>query len=830
MGQEPVVTLGLIVVDSQAKAESIAAELRAGGDFAALAKQHSIDSTATLGGYLGQVTPSSLRPELAAAVQGLSVGALSAVVRIPTGYAVLKVLPKDGPGASTSVGAPLSVSATGAVRYVTSVDGLNVAEMALSQMPKPPGWEQDLAAVCQGRKTSYDAIAGAVAKLLDPANPQGFLAPGSPVGPIEVAQAHQLQGELRAYEGAMDGSVQDYEAALAVAAADSPQAQPILEQMTGIAWLHKAEIDNEVYRKPGERCLFPMAPFRYAKPEASQKAVQHLVAALASHPEDLETQWLLNLAYRTLGQYPEGVPKQYLLPPAAFESEEPFPRMQDVAAAAGIDSFSMAGGVIVDDFDGDGAFDVVLSSFDMCQRTRFFHNNGNGTFVEKTDGAGLDGQTGGLSMIQTDYDNDGCRDVLVTRGGWEIAHRRSLLKGHCDGTFSDVTAIAGLAVPATASQAAVWVDIDNDGWLDLFTGNEDSPPQLFRNRGDGRFEDISASAGVQRPAFAKGVVAEDYDEDGYVDLFVANYGGENLLFHNNHDRTFTEVGEKAGVRVANKTFGSWFFDYDNDGWPDLFVTSFYGSVDEVVRTYTKRPHNAPGLRLFKNKGDGTFREVTKEARLDRVFMPMGASFGDIDSDGWPDIYLGTGNPSYASVVPNVLLRNHEGRYFADVTAAAGVGDLHKGHGVAFADIDNDGDEELFAEIGGATPGDKHAFRLFENPGNGNDWLTIRLVGVKSNRAAVGAHVRIDLTNNGGPQRSVYRTIGSGGSFGASPYEKHLGLGAKAKILKVEVRWPASGTTQTFTGVAKNQAIEIRELDATYRPLPRTRVALGGAKP
>jgi hypothetical protein len=360
-------------------------------------------------------------------------------------------------------------------------------------------------------------------------------------------------------------------------------------------------------------------------------------------------------------------------------------------------------------------------------------------------------------------------------------------------------------------------------------GSEDSPPQLFRNRGDGTFEDISARAGIQRSAFVKGVVAEDYDKDGFVDLFVANYGGENLLFRNNRDLTFSEVGEKAGVRVANKTFGSWFFDYDNDGWSDLFVTSFYGSVDEVVRTYTKLPHNAPSLRLFKNKGDGTFREVTREVRLDRVFMPMGASFGDVDSDGWPDIYLGTGNPSYASIVPNVLLRNHEGRYFSDVTAAAGVGDLHKGHGVAFADIDDDGDQDLFSEIGGATPGDAHAFRLFENPGNGNDWLTLRLVGVKSNRAAVGARIRIDVVNDGGKERSVYRTIGSGGSFGASPYEGHMGLGPKAKILKVEVTWPSSGTVQTFKDVGKNQAIEIRELDATFKALPRTPVRLGGGR-
>ena len=144
-----------------------------------------------------------------------------------------------------------------------------------------------------------------------------------------------------------------------------------------------------------------------------------------------------------------------------------------------------------------------------------------------------------------------------------------------------------------------------------------------------------------------------------------------------------------------------------------------------------------------------------------MFMPMGANFGDIDNDGYLDIYLGTGNPAYGSLLPNVLLRNKDGKFFVDVTASSGTGELHKGHGVAFADIDNDGDEDLLTEIGGAVPGDRHAFRLFENPGNGNDWINLHLVGVKTNRSAIGARIKVTIENEGHGTRFIYRTVGSG---------------------------------------------------------------------
>jgi hypothetical protein len=180
-------------------------------------------------------------------------------------------------------------------------------------------------------------------------------------------------------------------------------------------------------------------------------------------------------------------------------------------------------------------------------------------------------------------------------------------------------------------------------------------------------------------------------------------------------------------------------------------------------------------------------------------------------------------------VPSVLLRNKEGKSFVDVKASAGTGELHKGHGVAFADVDRDGDEDILTVIGGSTPGDSHAFRFFENPGNGNDWINLRLVGVKTNRAAIGARLTVTVENQGQGTRSIYRTVSSGGSFGASPLEQHIGLGKSARISRVEVWWPASNTRQSFSNVGKNQFIEIKELAPDYTKVERKSFRLGGAK-
>ena len=838
------IPLQVIVVASQSEAEKIRTELQQGADFAALAKDKSTDPTANSGGYMGVVDPASLRPELREALRGVAPGGLSPIVHLPSGFTILKVLaaPPQAPAAPSqqaepprsnmgSAGTALqAMSAQGIMRNTADVSGLNEAEAALLRFAKPDGWNQDPATICKMRTDSYAHAKSQLEKFLA-GDPSAIPAGGPPGGPrpIDRIQAIFGLGQLAAYQGDMSEAIAQYEKAAALAEQALPEATPVFDETLGVAYLHRSEMDNNVYRDPGDRCIFPMSPKdKYAKTADSAKAIQYFLRYLKQKPDELEVKWLLNIAYMTTGAYPSGVPPQYLLDPKLFHSDESVGRFKDVAPAAGVNSFSMAGGLIVDDFDNDGLLDIVSSSMDMCQPLHFFHNNGDGTFTDRATEAHLSDQLGGLNIIQADYNNDGCMDILVLRGGWEVPQRKSLLKNNCDGTFADVTKAAGLAEPATSTQTAVWTDINNDGLLDLFVGSENGPAQLFLNNGDGTFKEISHSAGVDKITYAKGVVAGDYDNDGWPDLYVSNFQGENLLYHNNHDGTFTEVAHDAGVLGNGRGFAAFFFDYDNDGWPDIFVTSYFTSVDETVRTYLGLPHNVTTLKLYRNLGNGTFHDVTKEVGLNKVYMPMGGNFGDFDNDGFLDIYLGTGNPSYASLVPNVLLKNIDGKKFVDVTSSSGTGELHKGHGVAFADFENNGKVDIAEEIGGAVPGDRHAFRLFENPGNDNDWITVKLVGVKSNRAAIGARIHLTVENAGAPPREIYRTVGSGGSFGASPLEQHIGIGKSAHIDNIEIWWPTSNTRQNFRNVAPNQFLQIKEFDTAFTKLDRKPYHLGGS--
>lgn len=815
------------MVSSAERAQQLLDELKKGKDFASIAKTDSIDSTAADGGNLGKITFSSLRPELRDGLAGISPGQISGVVRTPLGFAILKVEAEQGSAkinGSDRSGTPATAS-IGSVKYTLSLGGLNEAELGLIEFNKTAGWDRDPHKICEVRKQSLSAEEESLGNLLSPAN----RTPRAPLAPIDVMNAHYALGELYSYQGDMEHAVPQYRQAYEIAASDAPQAKLQMDEAMGIAYLHKSEMENGVYREPGDRCLLPMRPSSaYVKTEDSQKAIEYFLKYLEQKPEELEVRWLLNLAYMTLGKYPLGVPPEFQIPPSVFESSEDVGRFRDVATQAGLEFFSTAGGVIVDDFENNGRLDIVISSFNSCEPVHYFHNNGDGTFTEQATKAGLADQIGGLNTLQTDYNNDGCLDILVLRGGWEIPQRKSLLRNNCDGTFTDVTIASGLGQP-TSTQAAVWVDINNDGFLDLFVGNEGQPAQLFLNKGDGTFQDISGSAGINRVMFSKGVTAADYDNDGFPDLYVSNLNGNNFLYHNDHDNTFTEVAHTAGVPGPGRGFATWFFDYDNDGWPDLFVTSYFLSVDETARTYLDLPHNATTLKLYKNLGNGTFRDVTKEVALDKVFMPMGANFGDIDNDGFLDIFLGTGNPSYASLKPSVLLHNKAGKSFVDVTTSSGTGDWHKGHGVAFADLDNRGDEDIIFEVGGATIGDSHALRVFENPGHGNDWISLKLVGVKTNRAAIGARIKVTVENKGQGIRSIYRTVGSGGSFGASPLQQHIGLGKEARVVDVEVWWPTSNTRQHFSNIDKNQFLEIKEFGQDYAKLDRKPYRLGGAK-
>jgi len=818
--------LGIIVTPTAQQAEKVIEEFKAGTDFGVLAKENSIDATADDGGYLGRMNPVQLQPELRNAVSAIKAGQITGVVRTPSGFAVLTILPEAPYPQHIMDRQELNLLiSSGVIRTNGDVGGLGEADNLFTAFQKPEGWNRDLHQICEIRKKSY---ADGVSRMRDLLASMDAGDAGDQ-NPIKAIQARLKLSQMYAYGGKMEEEIQQQKLALDIARKYFPDGVLLIEQMIGTAYLHFSEMENGTYHSSGNQGIWPppVPSEHYAKQEESRLAIQYLSKYLEQSPEDYQVRWLLNVAYSTLGEYPDKVPPAQLIPLSIFESPQNVGRFKDIAATAGTDAFLNAGGIVLDDFDNDGLLDIVASSTDVCEPLRVYHNNGDGTFADRTVQAGLADQLGGLNLVQVDYNNDGCMDLLVLRGGWEFPMRKSLLRNNCDGTFTDVTDQSGLGATVTATQAAVWADIDNDGYLDLFIANENSPSQLFRNRGDGTFEDISHAAGIDHTDFSKGVAAADYDNDGYVDFYVSNLNGPNLLYRNNHDGTFTEIAKQAGVQAPGTGFATWFFDYDNDGWPDIFATSYPSfSPDEVIRSYMHLPTHVDTMKLYRNLHNGTFEDVTAKVGLDKVFIPMGANFGDVDNDGFLDIYLGPGQPSFGAIVPHILLRNDGGKKFVDITASSGTGDMHKGHGIGFADLFRNGHEDIVANFGGAIPSDKHSLRLFQNPGNDNDWINVRLVGVKSNRAAVGARIKVTVENDGKVTRSIDRTVGYGSSFGGNPMEQHIGLGHGARITGIDIWWPASDTRQHFSGVTKNQFILVKELANDYTKLDKRPAHMG----
>ena len=682
--------------------------------------------------------------------------------------------------------------------------------------------DQDLHSICEMKQTAIRNALQASTDYL------AFLgqAEGAKRDDLEMLKMQYQLGQLWAYQGEMRKSIEYLEQAHRSAAEQGLRDRQLtLEELLGIAELRRGEIENCLQSHNARSCIFPIrAEGRHKLVSGSEAAIRHFLKYLEMDPQSLEVRWLLNVAYMTLGRYPGRVPELYLIPPAAFTSGEDIGQFEDVAPALGLDLKNMAGSAVMEDFDNDGLLDLVTSSQDACSPMHYFHNDGNGKFSDRTAQAKLTDQLGGLNAVQADYNHDGRMDFFVMRGGWEFPMRNSLLRNNGDGTFTDVTQQAGLARPAYATHTAAWADFDNDGCLDLFVGHELAPSQLFRSKCDGTFEDVSARAGVNRSAFTKGSVWGDYDNDGYPDLYVSNYGEPNFLYRNNRDGTFTDVANRLGVDKPIYSFPAWFFDYNNDGCLDLFVAGFVQSVSAVAGSYLKQTGDAETMKLYRNNCRGGFEDVTRETGLDRVVMVMGANFGDMDNDGFPDFYLGTGSPSYAALVPNLLFRNRGGKEFVDITSSSGTGHLQKGHGVSFGDLNNDGSQEIFLHVGGALPGDAYENVVFRNPGNANNWLSLKLVGVKTNRSAIGTRVKAVMGS-----RVVYAQVSSGGSFGANPLEQHLGLGKASEVDRLEISWPTSGTRQVFEHVKANQSLEIREFEKSYRRVARKSFALGAGE-
>lgn len=494
---------------------------------------------------------------------------------------------------------------------------------------------------------------------------------------------------------------------------------------------------------------------------------------------------------------------------------------------------SMSGGVALFDYDGDGYLDIYLINsltVDMVkskQKTRsvLYHNNGDGTFADVTDKAGVGDIGWGMGVAVGDYNNDGWDDIYVTCLG-----PNHLLKNNGNGTFTDMTKKAGVGDPRWSTGAA-FVDYDNDGKLDLFVSNYvdfdiDNLPEfgkgrtcqfkgiavqcgprglkgagdsLYHNNGDGTFTDVSKKAGVSDADgyYGLGVIASDFDGDGLVDIFVANDSTPNFLYHNNGDGTFKDIGFSSGTAVNENgseqgSMGVTLGDYDHDGRLDLFITNF----DDDYNT------------LYRNDGKGSFTDVSYAAKVAAVSLPYvgwGTWFFDYDNDGWADLLVVNGHvypqlPTYRQ--RNFVHHNNRDGTFTEVGAQLGAPFAEKrtGRGAAFGDIDNDGDPDVIINNLDGPP------QLLRNDGgNANNSILIKTMGVKSNRDGIGARVKIvsgDLTQIG----EVY----SGGSYlSQSDLRLAFGVGKRTKIDLIEVHWP-SGTIDNIADTTVNKILTIKE--------------------
>lgn len=607
-----------------------------------------------------------------------------------------------------------------------------------------------------------------------------------------------------------------------------PNPPLVILKTLAIAYLRLGERMNCVRDHSAESCIFPIKGAGIQKyTTGSEKAIALYDQIIRRDPGDTESRWLLNVAYMALGKYPQAVPQDLLITGLGSDTSSLVKPFIDMGVHTHLNTDNMAGGSIVEDFDNDGVLDLITSSWGLEQGMHYCRNTGSGRFENLSDSSGLESFTGGLNIMQTDYNNDGYKDVFVTRGGWmrEFGKQpNSLLKNNGDGTFTDVTKQSGL-LSFHPTQTATWADFNGDGYLDVFIGNETMegqelhPCEFYINNKDGTFKNIAKELSIDFTLYVKGVTSGDYNNDGRPDIFVSTLDGRKILLRNegeqNGSLSFKDVSEEAGFNANRvRTFTTWMFDYDNDGWLDIMCAGYH--FDKSLAWYAGREAmNLPGdksgdIFIYRNLQNGKFDDVSFQLGVNKVVFSMGANFGDINNDGYLDMYFGTGNPLYQSLIPNKMFLNIEGRRFADVTSSSRLGNLQKGHGVSFADFDYDGDQDIYAEMGGAYEGDAYQNSLYVNPGqNNNHWIKLSLEGKQANRAAIGAKIKVTFSENG-KTRSVYRELNSGGSFGSNPLMQHIGIGAATVVKNIDITWPGSKTMQKFNDVAADQHIVITE--------------------
>jgi hypothetical protein len=533
------------------------------------------------------------------------------------------------------------------------------------------------------------------------------------------------------------------------------------------------------------------------------------------------------------------------------------PRFDDVTKQAGIHFVHLKGnkgvanimdeagpGVCVFDYDGDGWPDIYfVSARDLYgrglqARNALYRNNRDGTFTDVTDQAGVPGTGYGLGCTVGDYDNDGHPDLYVMQYG-----RNVLYHNNGNGTFTDVTQKAhvdGTDFGTRLHLGATFFDYDRDGKLDLYIGGyvdfgpevkqtciiagaesscppseyRGSPDVLYHNNGDGTFTNVTKAAKIYQPNGKNlSVLASDYDNDGWPDLFVANDGMEIYLYHNNHDGTFTESGLIAGVGLTEDggTMAAMCLsmgDYDNDGLLDLYVSDF----DNVAH------------HVWRNLGDGTFTEVSRKVGIATItarFLSFGGGFIDFDNDGWVDLFIANGHVyqgvenstvkgHYKQI--NLLFHNNRDGTFTDVTADAqahgnGFSTPRLGRGAAFADLFNDGHEDIVVGNNDDPPS-----ILRNRSGGSNHFVSFKLVGTRSNRDAMGSRIRIKA----GGISQIREIAGAGSYLSQNDLRAHFGLGASTRIDNVEITWP-SGSKQAFHSVAADRFYMIEEGKPALKP-------------